>query len=202
VIDEVHERSVDTDILCLLCRRLLVRNKDIRLVLMSATLATKMYQEYFNVQNDPIHVGVRRYPIKEYFIEDLQEMSFKLPSQEKSDALAIQKEIETKRCRCPPTSAELTKRFSLAARLTTIVGEPGASVLIFVPGMAEIISISEKIESFHMAGIRYTCYPIHGDIPFEEQMYAFDDPAADEVKVIIGKYKNHIFLVKFMGIIG
>ena len=185
VIDEVHERSVDTDILCLLCRRLLVRNKDIRLVLMSATLATKMYQEYFNVHNDPIHVGVRRYPIQEYFIEDLQANSFKLPSQEKSDALAIQKEIETKRCRSAPTSAELTKRFQLAARLTTIVGEPGASVLIFVPGMAEIISISEKIESFHLAGIRYTCYPIHGDIPFEEQMYAFDDPAEDEVKVII-----------------
>ena len=37
IIDEVHERSIDTDILCLLCRRLLQSHPTIRLVLMSAT---------------------------------------------------------------------------------------------------------------------------------------------------------------------
>jgi HrpA-like RNA helicase len=183
LVDAVHERSVDTDILCLLCRRLLERNKDIRLVLMSATLATKLYTAYFNVKNDPIHVGVRRFPIAEFFLEDLYQ--FGLPSQEAAAILAIQKEVESKRCRSAPTSAELNKRFSLVARLTTIVGQPGASVLIFVPGMAEIISISESLESFHTAGVRFVSYPIHSDIPFEEQMGAFEEPKHDEVKVII-----------------
>ena len=183
VIDEVHERSVDTDILCLLCRRLLETNKTIRLVLMSATLATKMYRDYFSVPNEPIHVGVRRYPITEYYVEDLER--FGLPAQDVKAALAIQKENETKFCLTPPTSVEMQKRFGLTARLATIVGEPGSAVLIFVPGMAEIIAISECIESFHKAGIRYTCFPIHGDIPFEEQMDAFHAPGEDEVKIII-----------------
>ncbi|KAL3918332.1 MAG: hypothetical protein SGILL_004290 [Bacillariaceae sp.] len=183
VIDEVHERSVDTDILCLLCRRLLENNKDIRLVLMSATLATKMYQDYFNVAKDPIHVGVRRFPITEFFIDDLEQ--FGLPGHELAAVGAIKKEIESKRCRCAPTSAELKNRHALAARLATIVGSPGTSVLIFVPGLAEIISISEYIESFHVAGVNFTCFPIHSDIPFEEQMGAFDEPAQDEVKIII-----------------
>jgi HrpA-like RNA helicase len=183
IIDEVHERSVDTDILCLLCRRLLERNKTIRLVLMSATLATKLYQDYFNVPNDPIHVGVRCFPIEQYFVEDLKQ--FNLPKNEAAAALAIQRECESKRCNSAPSQAELTKRFSLAARLTTIVGTPGSSVLIFVPGMNEIVSITECIENFYIPGVKYTCYPIHSDIPFDEQMDAFKAPAQDEVKVII-----------------
>jgi ATP-dependent RNA helicase DHX57 len=132
IIDEVHERSVDTDILCLLCRRLLVTNKKIRLVLMSATLATKMYKDYFDVPNEPIHVGVRTFPIKEFFVEDL--FQFHLPPNEAKAALAIQKECEAKRCNSAPSASELTKRFSLAARLAKIVGKPGSSVLVFVPG--------------------------------------------------------------------
>lgn len=183
VIDEVHERSVDTDILCLLCRRLLETNKTIRLVLMSATLATKMYRDYFNVPNEPIHVGVRKYPITEYFVEDLA--YFGLPQQEAKAALSIQKENETKFCISAPSANEMKNRFALAARLATIVGEPGSSVLIFVPGMGEIIAISECIESYHKAGINYTCFPIHSDIPFEEQMDAFLAPGENEVKIII-----------------
>jgi len=151
---------------------------------MSETLAAKKNCDYLNVDNDPIFIGVRTFPITEYFIEDLSH--FGLPSQESKAVLAIKKEIDSKRCITAPTSAELKNRIALAARLTTIVGVPGSSVLIFVPGMAEIISISECIESFHMAGgIRYTCYPIHSDIPFEEQMDAFLIPQEDEVKVII-----------------
>lgn len=51
--------------------------------------------------------------------------------------------------------------------------------------MNEIVSITECIESYYVAGITYTTYPIHSDIPFEDQMSAFDSPAKDEVKVII-----------------
>ena len=47
VIDEVHERSIDTDILCLLARRLLHAHPAMRLVLMSATVAAALYQQYF-----------------------------------------------------------------------------------------------------------------------------------------------------------
>ena len=31
----------------------------------------------------------------------------------------------------------------------------------------------------------YICLPIHSDVPFEEQMAAFDPPKEGEVKVII-----------------
>ena len=157
---------------------------------MSATLATKLYRDYFNVPNEPIHVGTRRYPITEYFLEDLQKDDFGLPKQEKAAVSAIVKEIENKRCRVAPSSAEMEKRFALVARLTTIIGEPGSSVLIFVPGMGEIVAISEALDNIHVAGIEYKCFPIHSDVPFEEQMSAFDDPQENEVKVIIAVGTN------------
>lgn len=40
----MHERSIDTDILCLLAKRLLHVHPTIRLVLMSATVAAALYQ--------------------------------------------------------------------------------------------------------------------------------------------------------------
>lgn len=51
--------------------------------------------------------------------------------------------------------------------------------------MNEIIAITECIDDFHVTGIKYTCCAIHSEIPFEDQMDAFNEPAADEVKIII-----------------
>eukprot|EP00538_Stauroneis_constricta_P006063 CAMPEP_0119572152 /NCGR_PEP_ID=MMETSP1352-20130426/44476_1 /TAXON_ID=265584 /ORGANISM="Stauroneis constricta, Strain CCMP1120" /LENGTH=2052 /DNA_ID=CAMNT_0007621837 /DNA_START=51 /DNA_END=6209 /DNA_ORIENTATION=- len=184
IIDEVHERSVDTDILCLLCKRLLKRNHTIRLVLMSATLAASMYQEYFEVDNPPIHVGVRTFPIRQFFLEDLNGLA-RLSSQEQQAVNSISKECQKQRCQAAPNTAGIKHRVVLAARLATVVGCRGGSVLIFVPGMGEIVAITEAVENFHIAGTTFTCFPIHSDIPFEEQMLAFDKPEEDEVKIII-----------------
>lgn len=66
-----------------------------------------------------------------------------------------------------------------------IVGSPGSSVLIFVPGMNDIVALTEAIELLYVAGLRFSCLPIHSDIPFEDQMTVFNKCEADEVKVII-----------------
>jgi hypothetical protein len=102
IIDEVHERSVDTDILCLLCRRLLKTNEHIRLVLMSATLAAAMYQEYFGVPEPPIKVGGRRFPVEEVYLEDLAE-HLALPAKEIKNLNALIKECSSMKCQRAPS---------------------------------------------------------------------------------------------------
>jgi 5'-3' exonuclease len=184
IIDEVHERSVDTDILCLLCRRLLDSNQRIRLILMSATMAATLYQQYFGVPQPPIHVGARRFPIKEYYVEDMIKR-FTFPSSDMKAAKAVINDCDRLNCMGPPSNSYMENLFRLAARMVMCVGRPGSSILIFVPGMNEIISITDLVEKQYIPGIRFTCYPIHSDVPFEEQMTAFDAPAADEVKVVI-----------------
>ena len=79
VIDEVHERSVDGDVLCLLARKLLEQNSNIRIILMSATIHTALYKDYFNNDSsyygdmECLSVGVRRFPVKVMFLEDIVE---------------------------------------------------------------------------------------------------------------------------------
>jgi ATP-dependent RNA helicase DHX57 len=184
IIDEVHERSVDTDILCLLCKRLLETNTRIRLILMSATLAAELYVTYFNVPEPPIHVGSRRFPITEHFVEDIAK-TFHFPPKDALSAAKVARECETMSCKAPPSSNYMGNLFNLSVRITMAVGGPGGSVLIFVPGMNEIVAIMDLIDKVYVPGLRYSCVPIHSDVPFDEQMTAFDAPASDEVKVII-----------------
>lgn len=47
VIDEVHERSLESDLLMLLLRDVLQENKQLKLVLMSATAESGLFASYF-----------------------------------------------------------------------------------------------------------------------------------------------------------
>lgn len=76
IIDEVHERSVDGDIACMLSKSLLQRYPNLRLVLMSATLNTGLYRNYFkdlvrSSDLEPLFVGVKRFNIAFRHCEDI-----------------------------------------------------------------------------------------------------------------------------------
>jgi HrpA-like RNA helicase len=171
----VHERSVDTDILCLLCRRLLYTNDHVRLVLMSATMAANLYQEYFGAPEPPLVVGAKRYPVTEVFLEDLvsQQSTCKLSAKAKKTALQTLDECNKMKCIRTPSLSYMEKLFTIVTSLVATIAETGSSILIFVPGMNEIIGISELIEQQFVPGKRFTCIPVHSDIPFEDQMKVF-----------------------------
>lgn len=171
IVDEVHERSVDTgdfipvswnsalfwldclhlthsiasssitDILCLLCRRLLATNKHIRLLLMSATLAAEMYQQYFGVPEPPIRVGARRFPVNEVYLDDLKQ-NVRLSAKDSKKVSELYKECMAMRCKRPPSMQYMEKVYAVVANLATVISAPGSSVLIFVPGMNESKQIS------------------------------------------------------------
>lgn len=47
ILDEVHERSVESDLVLVCVKQFLLKNKDLRVVLMSATADISRYREYF-----------------------------------------------------------------------------------------------------------------------------------------------------------
>ncbi|XP_030532472.1 DExH-box ATP-dependent RNA helicase DExH8 [Rhodamnia argentea] len=47
ILDEVHERSVESDLLLVCVKQFLLKNKNLRVVLMSATADTARYRDYF-----------------------------------------------------------------------------------------------------------------------------------------------------------
>jgi ATP-dependent RNA helicase DHX57 len=187
IIDEAHERSVHAEILCLSCRRLLQSNPHIRLVLMSATLDVDMYAKYFGVSQPPIQISGCPFNIKAFFVEDLPK-AFRLSYHDQILVGEVINECNSMKCRSTPQHKYMEKLYRLAVRTVECVGKPGTSILIFVAGMADIMSIIDLVENLNARAlqIRYTCFPIHSDIAFSEKMAALETPALDEIKIIIG----------------
>lgn len=47
ILDEAHERTISTDVLMGLLKEVMLRRKDLKLVVMSATLDAGKFQDYF-----------------------------------------------------------------------------------------------------------------------------------------------------------
>jgi ATP-dependent RNA helicase DHX57 len=83
VLDEVHERTIEGDLLLFLLRDLLRKgsNPNIKIVLMSATAEAELFASYF--QNLPnkgkappvISIPGFTHPVKDFFLEDVVEMT-------------------------------------------------------------------------------------------------------------------------------
>jgi ATP-dependent RNA helicase A len=79
IIDEIHERDINTDFLLVLVKDMLTVHPDLRVILSSATIDTSLFCEYFN--NCPIvEVTGRTYPVQDYFLEDIVQMLDYVPS--------------------------------------------------------------------------------------------------------------------------
>lgn len=89
-LDEVHERTLSTDILMGFLKRIIERRKDLKIVLMSATIEAGKFQSYFD--NCPlIDVPGRTHPVEIFwadkpakdFVEAAVETVFQIHSEEK-----------------------------------------------------------------------------------------------------------------------
>ena len=47
IVDEIHERSILSDFLLLLLKRIIKKNPSIKIILMSATMDSTLFCEYF-----------------------------------------------------------------------------------------------------------------------------------------------------------
>ncbi|SPO28801.1 probable Putative DEAH-box ATP-dependent helicase UM11114 [Ustilago trichophora] len=79
VVDEVHERNVDSDFLLLELRELLKRNSKIKVVLMSATINQETFANYFG-KAPCISIPGRTFPVEDYYLEDIVRESGFRPS--------------------------------------------------------------------------------------------------------------------------
>ena len=72
IIDEAHERSLNIDFILGYLKDLLVRRKDLRVVVSSATLDAGMFSEYFD-DAPVVHVEGRTFPVEDFFLPPLTE---------------------------------------------------------------------------------------------------------------------------------
>ena len=73
VVDEIHERGIDTDFLLILLRDLMTKRKDLRLILMSATMNAELFSNYFG--GAPVlSIAGRTFPVTVHHLERLLPM--------------------------------------------------------------------------------------------------------------------------------
>uniref|UniRef100_F6QW04 ATP-dependent RNA helicase A n=2 Tax=Monodelphis domestica TaxID=13616 RepID=F6QW04_MONDO len=203
IVDEIHERDINTDFLLVVLRDVVQAYPEVRIVLMSATIDTSMFCEYFF--NCPIiEVFGRTYPVQEYFLEDCIQMTQFIPppkdkkKKDKDDDggddddancnLICSDEYgpETKRCMAQMNEKETP--FELIEALLKYIetlNVPGA-VLVFLPGWNLIYTMQKHLEmNPHFGSHRYRILPLHSQIPREEQRKVFDPVPTGVTKVIL-----------------
>lgn len=86
VLDEVHERSIDSDFLLIVLKRLMIQRKDLKVVLMSATVDADRFSAYLG--GAPIlNVPGRTFPVEVRYLEDAIELTGYTPPNSTSDRM-------------------------------------------------------------------------------------------------------------------
>ncbi|XP_029444042.1 ATP-dependent RNA helicase DHX30 isoform X2 [Rhinatrema bivittatum] len=170
IVDEVHERDVNTDFLLILLKRIQMLNPDLRVVLMSATGDNRLYSKYFG--GCPIvRVPGFMYPVKEYYLEDIFPMLGKSSSEysEQTDG------------DCGP-DLDLVSDVLLQVDAH---GEPGG-ILCFLPGWQEIRGVKQRLEErLAVEKEKYLILPVHSNIPMMDQQSVFQRPPPDVRKIVL-----------------
>ncbi|XP_014852780.1 PREDICTED: ATP-dependent RNA helicase A isoform X2 [Poecilia mexicana] len=201
IVDEIHERDINTDFLLVVLRDVVQAFPDVRIILMSATIDTTMFREYFF--NCPIiEVFGRTFQVQEYFLEDCIQMTNFVPppmDRKKKDKdedggdddtncnliCGSDYTPETKRSMAQVSEKETS--FELVEALLKYIEtlQVAGAVLVFLPGWNLIYSMQRHLETNpHFGSSRYRILPLHSQIPREEQRRVFE-PVPDSVTKVI-----------------
>lgn len=142
VVDEVHERSLDTDFLLVLLRDVLKKRKDLRVILMSATLDAEVFANYFEPavgKVGMIEIQGRTHPVTDYYVDDVIRMSgFNGHSADED----WEDEESQKNIGGTLRSIGMRINYDLIAQTVHFIdaqlGAQDGAILIFLPGTMEI----------------------------------------------------------------
>lgn len=212
VLDEVHERSIDSDFLLIVLRRLMQKRPNLKVILMSATLEAKRFSSYLGgvpVMNIP----GRTFPVEMKYLEDAIELTdYRLSENESNTALEEDaEEIPTETAQGDATGGILTtlETYSKQTRetilnfdeyrldyqlikrlLMKIASAPeltqySKAILVFMPGMAEIRRLNDDILAEPAFQRGWVVHALHSSIASEDQEKAFIVPPHGMRKIVI-----------------
>lgn len=211
VVDEIHERDVDTDFLLVVLRDMVHTYPDLRIILMSATIDTNLFANYFN--NCPLlEVPGRTFEVKQFFLEDCIELVNFQPGPntkrrggrddedgEPDQTSSGSDDSDQNLNKCPlPASykpstqaalqqlSESEVSYELIEALLMHTRSVDGSVLIFLPGWNIIFGLLKYLQSTQeFSGPRYRLLPCHSQVPREEQRKVFEPVGPGMKKIIL-----------------
>jgi len=169
MVDEAHERSISSDILLGLLKKIRKKRPDLRIIISSATLQAEDFRNFFSEHNEEttsdgkqngdiasiISLEGRTYPIDILYLE-------------------------------VPAEDYLEKAVSVVIDIHT--NEPKGDILVFLTGREEIDqavqAISERSAQLPPGSQSILPLPLYAGLPTDQQMYVFEEAPENYRKVI------------------
>lgn len=186
VVDEVHERSLDTDFLLALLRDILNRRSDLKVILMSATLDANIFMQYFGgpTRVGRVNIPGRTFPVDDYYLDDiLRQTGFnRTPSMisDTEEGDLTEDQALGKSIRSLGIGINYDLIVAIVRYIDAQLGDDQGGILIFLPGSMEIdrcLSAIRAIPNLH-------ALPLHASLLPAEQKKVFNAPPKGKRKVI------------------
>lgn len=199
VIDEVHERDINTDFCLTLLRALLQKNQHVRIILMSATASEELFVNYFSAfQPLVVQIPGKIFPVDIKWLPDCEryassQMQGSTEAIDESDGMMSTYSLALS----PRARAKIDNSFVQKLIAKIIASEQqsrgagqkklGGAILVFLPGKAEIEALAKALSGDAHLRDKNVCriVKLHGTLPRSEQKLAFDAAPGDSVKVIL-----------------
>lgn len=235
ILDEVHERSEESDFLLLILKDLLQKRTNLKVILMSATLNSNLFSKYF-YQAPVLEIAGRTFPVQQIFLEEIIERTgyvLECDSQyckkiSKKDEEELMQELEYSDVKATNATvsnrikdenlnlSELITRYidyskktckslflinplkinpELIEAIFSYICEDGdhdwprkGTILIFLPGLAEIQSVYDTLldsKEFNPRSGKYVLIPLHSTLTNEEQALVFKKAPPGKRKIVL-----------------
>ncbi|KAK5791560.1 hypothetical protein VI817_006869 [Penicillium citrinum] len=184
VVDEVHERSLDTDFLLALLRDVLRYRKDLKVILMSATLDADIFMNYFGGRDKVglVNIPGRTFPVDDYYLDDVIRYTGFAPelSENYEDDAPQGEESLGKALRSVGMGINYELIATTVEYIDDQLGDKPGGILIFLPGTLEIercLTAIRRIPNAHPL-------PLHASLLPGEQKRVFQTPPKGKRKII------------------
>jgi hypothetical protein len=197
VVDEVHERSLDTDFLLVLLRQILRTRKDLKVILMSATLDAEVFEAYFREVGPVGRVEIegRTHPVTDYYVDDV--VHFTGFGGNVGDADDMDEKAFSANLRSIGFGINYDLIAETVRHIDRQLGSKDGGILIFLPGTMEIDRTIQALNQF----ANLHALPLHASLMPAEQKRVFPLPPPGKRKVIAATSKLLSFPLALISLI-
>lgn len=198
LVDEVHERGVETDFMLTFLKEVRSVRPNLRVVLMSATMDTECFLKYFSLPAQVASVGEMVkppmvvcpafcHPVAECYLDAINTRlgRNRSPEAKSPDALrrepaemsesdGIDYDLILKIVEEIETSPDGAWTFAPESMRSIPKDPRKGAILVFLPGLGEITQLMSKLADDSKMASKWWVLPLHANLPPEEQQACFN----------------------------